>query len=509
MRVPGWIVPDAHGRPDVTAIHRINVPVLQPGPVAVTVTTCPYAAPIIGVYHPHDGSGVGAVLVVATAPPTVTVDAAPAQPATRETDMSTAAARRRTGTSAGEDTPAGPQNVGATPEPVTYRDVFAAREFRALWTAQLLSIGGDQFARVALAVLIYQRTGSALAAALSFAAYTIAMAAGGLGLSWIADRYPRRAVMIGCDLACLVLVLAMTIPGVPLPVLVGLLFAVTLAVAPFLAARMATNRQVLGPDRFTLGNAITQGTYQVAGLAGFAAGGLVVGLAGWRPALLIDAGTFATSAIIVRLWVRARPAPDDPARPRRPQLLAGARLVFARPFTRYAMLLMWVCAFYAAPEGVITPLAAQLGGGPETVGWLLTAMAGGAAAGLLGWNRFVPAGWRLRSLGLMACAACAVLILFTLPLGLAGALAVLACSGLFTGYLATAGAVLIGAVPDERRGQAGGVIGAGMSLGQGLAIIAAGAAAGVISPAAVVAVFGAAGTVAAVVLSWRWRHARG
>ena len=52
----------------------------------------------------------------------------------------------------------------------TFRDVFAVGEFRALWAAQLLSVIGDQLARVALTVLVYDRTRSALLAAITFVA---------------------------------------------------------------------------------------------------------------------------------------------------------------------------------------------------------------------------------------------------------------------------------------------------------------------------------------------------
>ena len=44
----------------------------------------------------------------------------------------------------------------------TEGEVFAIREFRGLWFAQVLSYAGDQFAQVAIAVLVYHRTGSAL-----------------------------------------------------------------------------------------------------------------------------------------------------------------------------------------------------------------------------------------------------------------------------------------------------------------------------------------------------------
>ena len=54
-----------------------------------------------------------------------------------------------------------------TRPPARYRDVFAAPKFCVLWAAQVFSVAGDQLARVALTVLLYARTGSALLAALS------------------------------------------------------------------------------------------------------------------------------------------------------------------------------------------------------------------------------------------------------------------------------------------------------------------------------------------------------
>ena len=52
----------------------------------------------------------------------------------------------------------------------TFHDVFAVREFRALWTAYVLSAVGDRLALVALTLLVYDRTHSPLLAAVAFAA---------------------------------------------------------------------------------------------------------------------------------------------------------------------------------------------------------------------------------------------------------------------------------------------------------------------------------------------------
>jgi len=148
---------------------------------------------------------------------------------------------------------------GGAPEQAatTFRDVFAVAEFRALWAAQLLSVIGDQLARVALTVLVYDRTRSALLAAVTFVASIVPTFVGGVMLAWLADRYPRRRVMIACDVVRCALVLVMAIPGVPLAGLVTLLFLVTLVSAPFTSARAAIYPDVLAGDRYVMGVAVT------------------------------------------------------------------------------------------------------------------------------------------------------------------------------------------------------------------------------------------------------------
>src|SRR5215471_13511395 len=117
--------------------------------------------------------------------------------------------------------------------PATFGEVFAIGEFRALWLAQVLSVIGDQLARVALMLLVFNQTGSSLLAAVTFAASVVPLFIGGITLAGLADRWPRRRVMIVCDLSSALLVILMTLPGMSVAVLVGLLFLVTLISAPF------------------------------------------------------------------------------------------------------------------------------------------------------------------------------------------------------------------------------------------------------------------------------------
>jgi hypothetical protein len=146
----------------------------------------------------------------------------------------------------------------------TFRDVFAVAEFRALWLAQLLSVAGDQLARVALTILVYDRTRSALLAAITFVVSIVPTFVGGITLAWLADRYPRRRVMIVCDLVRAILVLVMALPRVPIAAMVALLFVVTLTGAPFTSARAAVYPDVLTGDSYLMGPAVTLTTFQLA-----------------------------------------------------------------------------------------------------------------------------------------------------------------------------------------------------------------------------------------------------
>jgi MFS transporter len=398
------------------------------------------------------------------------------------------------------------------PPKATFTAVFAVAEFRALWLAQVLSVAGDQLARVALTLLVYVRTGSALLAAVTFAASVVPAFIGGMTLSGLADRFPRRRVMIVCDLIRVVLVMVMAISGIPIAVLVVLLFVVTLIGAPFLSARAALVPDLLTGDLYVLGIAVTLTTLQFAQVLGFAVGGAVVAFFGVRTSLLIDAATFALSALITFVWVRSWPAvhavtereaeagPDAGG-----GLIAGLRLVFTSPALRIPMLLGWLAAFYNIPEGVSAPLAKVLGGGAIAVGFILAAPAFGATVGAITFSRFVAPARRLRWMSPLAVAACGVLILFVFRPPLPIALMVLAVSGLFDCYQLAANASFVAATPARQRSQAFGIAQGGMSLGQGVAIVGAGALAEHYAPGLVIAASGAVGSVAAIAIAFNGR----
>jgi MFS family permease len=114
---------------------------------------------------------------------------------------------------------------------IGYGAVFSVREFRPIFAAHVLSLLGVVLAEVALAVLVFAETGSAVLSALVFALTYLPYALSGLLLSGIADRYPARRVLVGCDVLSCACVAAMAIPGTPIAVLFALRVAMSL-IAP-------------------------------------------------------------------------------------------------------------------------------------------------------------------------------------------------------------------------------------------------------------------------------------
>lgn len=387
-----------------------------------------------------------------------------------------------------------------------WSSVLADREYAALWLAYALSLAGDQLARVALAVLVFDATGSAAATATAYAVTFLPWLVGGPLLAGLGDRYPRRTVLVACDVLAAGLLVVMALPGLSLVVLGALLFLVVTLAAPFTAARAALIRDLFpDDDRYAAAVALGAVTIQLAQVAGFAAGGLLVAALGPQEALLVDAVTFTLSALVVRLWVRHRDAPAAGAGQQRrghwTDVRAGARLVFGDRKLRVLTLFAWLAAFHvhSVPSGVVVPYAAGRGAGPLAVGLLLAAAGLGSGLAMIALTR-VPGPRRLRLMTPLAILAAAALIpcLLDPPLPVVGLLWMVA--GLGTGYQLAANVAFVAAVPAERRAQAFGMVSAGLAAGQGVGVVAGGALAEVLDPAVVVGATGVAGLVAVLAL---------
>ncbi|MGB6581844.1 MAG: MFS transporter [Streptosporangiaceae bacterium] len=395
------------------------------------------------------------------------------------------------------------------PPRATFRDVFAVREFRALWFSEVLSVAGDRLALVALTLLTFYHTRSPLLTAIVYAAGYLPWVIGGLFLAGVADRRPRRSVMVVCDVIRAVLVAIMVIPVLPLGVLVALLFAATMFAPPFESARAAITPDILQGERYALGTAVIQSTFLAGQTVGAVGGGFAVAFLGVRPALVIDAATFVVSALFIGLGTRTRPAaarPDMVQSSPLARMRDGFGLLFGDQALRTLLLLGWLVVFYTIPEGVAAPYAARLGGGSIATGLVLASTVFSTTIATPLFTRFVRPRRRLAWMGPLAMLTCATLVLTVFRPGLAASLVIFSLSAAFGVYQLAANTAFVVRVPNERRAQAFGIANMGVIVGQGAAFVAAGAAAEVVAPAVVIAVGGGIGAIVALVLTLRWRH---
>jgi predicted MFS family arabinose efflux permease len=374
-------------------------------------------------------------------------------------------------------------------------DLMRIRAFRVLFTAEMQSILGDQLARVALSILVFARTGSAAATAATYAATVLPAIAGGYLLGGLGDRFPRRAVMIGADLVRGILFAVMALPGMPLWALLAILVVAVFLGPAFSSAEASYLADALDPEAYRSGTSVRLMASQTAQVVGFAVGGVVVDLLQPRGALLIDAVTYLVSALVVRVWLHpARHASRDTVGDE----AAGSASGWATPAVRRLLALSSLAGFFAVPEALAVPFAAETGGSPTVSGFLLGAVPLGGAAGALLVQR-VSRERRSMVAALMAIG-CGLPLAVTMirpswPL----AIGCWALSGLLAAFQVEVISAIAQAIPAPVRSQGMGIVGSILLAAQGVGFVVFGQFARIWTSATAVGIAGLAGFALAVI----------
>jgi hypothetical protein len=175
--------------------------------------------------------------------------------------------------------------------------------FRLLFAARAISYVGTYLAPIAVAFAILRNGGGATAVGLSFAAWTLAQVAmlafGGV----VGDRIPRRLVMIGSDVASTAVRItmgALLLSGhAHVWELIALQGCGGAAVAFYSPASYGLVREVVPEDELQQANGLLAIARYAAFPLGAATGGTIVAFVGSGTALLVDAGTYATSTLLL------------------------------------------------------------------------------------------------------------------------------------------------------------------------------------------------------------------
>jgi predicted MFS family arabinose efflux permease len=383
-----------------------------------------------------------------------------------------------------------------------YRDVLGVAEFRAIFVANIVSMLGNVVAAVALTVLIYEQTRSpALAAsvmALSFLPYLI----GGALLGAAADRLPARGVLVACDLASAVLVGSMVIPGMPLPALLALLFAIGLIAPVYQGVRSAVMPEVLPPGpRYILGRAMMRMVAQSAQILGYGVGGLLLAILSPRGALVADALSFAASALLLRFGTAARPSGANRSGSMARDSLAGLRKVLAHRPTRRILLFSWLApACLVAPEALAAPYATHIGEPARAAGFLLMGLPVGTVVADIVAARLLTTRLQRSIVVPATVLSFAPLAAFAAAPGLVLAIGLLAVAGLGSAGSAGLDGLLIDTAPADLRNRALALAGAGLMFTQGAGFALWGVAGQYLPVTVVIPLAAAAGVLAATAL---------
>lgn len=270
-------------------------------------------------------------------------------------------------------------------------------EFRRLWASQLVSQGGDWLNRVAILTLIGQLGGAAehvgvgalFGVELAIRLLPTAVLAPIAGP--LADRVPRKALMITMDLARALVVLGyLAIDSrEELPLLYALML-LHMGLSIFSnAGRSAAVPSTLPRNELHEGQVLISATWSTMLALGAFAGGLLVPLVGVRGVFVIDAASFLVSILLVRK-LRLPPVPRHPAPLRWRDVVTGRelRLAFAHARQRGVAAAVAAKACWGGAGGFIVLLSiagTQRFAGPEAGTGLdpHSAGAAGFATGLL------------------------------------------------------------------------------------------------------------------------------
>lgn len=377
---------------------------------------------------------------------------------------------------------------------------FAIPEFRRFWVGALISNSGSWMQNVSVPFVLYQLTGSATwVGVASFAQFFPAVLMGPLGGS-IADRFPRRSVLLVAQTAMAAIALALWAlwsSGSAAPWSITVLVALLGATSGIAIGSWQAYVSELVPRHLLL-NAVTLNSAQFNGARAFgpALGGLVLATLGPSGAFALNAFSFV--AVLGALAsIPGRPAAIDPAAERQsvlgetketityirgmPGIAACVVVVASIGFLGspvFPLLAVFAEEVFAVSDSSYGLLGAALGIG----GVLATPFVAGRGSGMLR-STLAGRGLVIYALSLVAFALSPVFPLAVVSLAFAG--------GAYLAVASTLNTTIQVQVAEARRGKVLALYVMGLTSSYPIGSLVQGAIADVIGVRAVTAVAGA------------------
>lgn len=265
------------------------------------------------------------------------------------------------------------------------------RDYRWLWSGQVISGMGNQVTRVALPFQVYVLTGSTLAIGALTLIQLVPILLFALGAGSLADAVDRRRLLmvtqIGlaiCSLALFLLALGGNPP-------IAALFAVAFVAAGLGAVdqptRASTIPRLVPQARLPAAIALNQLNFQTASIIGPAVGGVLIATVGIAGAYAVDVVSFVAS-LGALLAIRPLPPFGDAARPGLAAIAEGLRFAREKRAILGSLVIDLNAMIFGMPTSLFPVLALDVFQiGPAGFGLLAAAPAVGSFLGALlsGW----------------------------------------------------------------------------------------------------------------------------
>ncbi|HTX29382.1 MAG TPA: MFS transporter [Streptosporangiaceae bacterium] len=313
----------------------------------------------------------------------------------------------------------------------TWRVLAGRRDLRLVLSAGLISVSGDWILTIGLIYRVYAVTGSAVASALTMASSFAPQVLLGAVAGVFADRWDRKRTMIAADLllAAGLLPLLLVRGAGQVWIVFAVMFGEGAVQQFFSPAQQAMVPRLVPDDELLAANAVSGQVSNVSRLAGSALGGILAAVGGIAAVTLVDAVSFAVSAVLIglvrtsgRTAVREASGGSLRARLRavRTELRGGLDLATRHRVLRVLMIFALVTSIGEGTMSTLfTPFVEHvLHGSSQEFGLVVAAQAvGGIAGGAVA----ASYGHRVRASRLVGYSAVAFgvvdLIIFLYPLG--------------------------------------------------------------------------------------------
>jgi MFS family permease len=294
----------------------------------------------------------------------------------------------------------------------TIRSALRSPDFRWLLSGLAVSQTGDWLYNLALVVLVYQRTHSALWVGVTTAVRVVPVVVLGPLGGVLADRFDRRRIMITCDLARMgLMVLLAAVAAFQLPVVLAPMIAAaaTAGTAPYVSCVAAVTPRLVDDADLPGANAARSAVAGAGIVLGPALGGVLLLFGSAASAFALNALTFGLSALAV-LAIRGGAYPS-PFRVRRTaerpngllrEVAQGAAALRAHPAALRLVGADIMCSvLYGAQTVLLLLVSRQVGLGAQGYGYMFAAL---GAGGLIGTGLAGRVSRRLGSRSVLAAA---------------------------------------------------------------------------------------------------------